>query len=1017
MDRGGGRGGRGGGRGALIEALRKKAMAQGSGDSSEPLSPPTVEAAVPVSSPVVTTPSPEVYPPNPYPRPSLPTRSIPPVSHPPISCPRPSLPTRSIPQVTHPAVNQPPQVPIRSVPPAAQIPQLPTRSPLKSVMTAGHPFAPGEAQAPVKPRGRVNLLESTLKQTPVPLAVHGDILSDVPAPLPAPRVGAGRASLINKLTTPQTPPSIASTNPPKAELLRAEPPKVSGDNLGVTGSLAGLAIGDHSAGSGSDHSATISRMGTSGESVDIMANYLGLKIEPKKGIFRYETRFEPETDSPRLRNALLNQHLEFLGKCKTFDGILLYISNRLPDDVTTLQSLRHDNVTVTITLTFQKQQKPSESVQFFNILLGKVMKCLSMVRINRNNFNPRCAHKVEQHKMELWPGYITAIEEVEGGLKLNIDASHRVMRTDTVRDYMGGLLRQTRDKGNFRDAVTAELLGMTVLTRYNNQTYRIDDIHWDKCPEFTFNCKGEEISLARYYKTHWNMEIQDMKQPLIYHKAKKKLPQGGTQEEDVLLIPELCYLTGLTDKIRSNFRIMKDLAAITQVVPEQRRQVIRKFIQDVKNTPLAVEMLKYWGLEIEDDLTRLKGRILPPEVIHFGNGTTCKVNEKADWGRGVTNNPLLRTDGLKNWFLCFIEKDQRIAEEFVKMLKRVGGTMKMEIGNPQKVALRNDSTQNYVQEIRKAINPELDMVVAIVPTVRLDRYSAIKKVCCVECPIRSQVVVTKTISDERKIKAVAEKIAIQMNCKMGGAPWALVMPFENVMVVGIDVYHAPAGQPKTGSVTGFVASLDKTMTSWHSSIGMQGPKQEIIDVLKTCAMGSLNAYKRKRGTFPDRIVVYRDGVGDGQLGFVAEYEIGQLKDAFKQIDESYSPKLTVIVVQKRINTRVMTLRGRTLQNPVPGTIVDSVVTRKCWYDFFLVPQTAMQGTVTPTHYVVLLDEASFKTDHIQRLSYKLCHLYYNWPGTIRVPAPCQYAHKLAYLIGQNVQARPSDYLSECLYYL
>jgi len=24
-----------------------------------------------------------------------------------------------------------------------------------------------------------------------------------------------------------------------------------------------------------------------------------------------------------------------------------------------------------------------------------------------------------------------------------------------------------------------------------------------------------------------------------------------------------------------------------------------------------------------------------------------------------------------------------------------------------------------------------------------------------------------------------------------------------------------------------------------------------------------------------------------------------------------------------------------------------------------------------------------------RLSYKLTHMYYNWPGTIRVPAPCQ----------------------------
>ncbi|XP_063984569.1 piwi-like protein 1 [Diachasmimorpha longicaudata] len=1004
---------RGGGRGALIAALKKKALVQGeSGESSEALPPPVMDPA-PV--PVVE---------SPIPRPLLPTRSIRPVTQP------PPLPTRSNFPVT-----RPPQLPTRSVP------SLPARLPTRSVTSL-----PPRTEAPIFPsklppsspftgiaRGRVNLLETTTKQASIPESHPIPAVPPAAVPLAAvppaavppavvPRVGMGRASRICKLTEQRTlPPFPAEPLPPHPESPSPPParpmPRASGDNLGVTGSLAGMALGEQSGGSGSDLSAPISRMGSSGEPVNIMSNYLGLTNNPDKGIFRYETRFDPETDSPRVRNALLNQHLQLLGKCKIFDGVLLYVPNRLTEAQTTLESIRHDNVRVTITLIFQKHQRPSESVQFYNILLGKVMNCLKMVRINRSNFNPRCAHKIEQHKMELWPGYVTAIEEVEGGLKLNIDASHRVMRTNTVRDYMGELLRQSHNKGNFRAAATAELLGMTVLTRYNNKTYRIDDIHWDKTPAFTFDCKGTETSLAEYYKAHWSMEIMDMKQPLIYHKAKKKLPQGGTQEDEVLLIPELCYLTGLTDKLRNDFKIMRDLATITQVVPEQRRNVIRKFIQDVKNTPIANELLQYWGLQIEDDLTKLKGRVLSPEIIHFGNGSTFKVNDRADWGRPATTNPLLRSDGMKNWFICFTERDQRVADEFIKMLKRVGGTMKMDIGNPQKVALRNDTTQSYVQEIRKAINPELEMIVAIVPTVRLDRYSAIKKVCCVESPIRSQVIVTKTISDERKIKAVAEKIAIQMNCKLGGAPWALVMPFEDVMLVGIDVYHPPANQPKTGSVTGFVASLDKAMTTWHSSTAIQGPHQEVIDILKACIVSALNAYSRRRGTYPDRIIVYRDGVGDGQLNFIAEYEIGQLKDAFKLIDPSYSPKLTVIIVQKRINTRVMMLKGNNLQNPVPGTIVDSVVTRRNWYDFFLVPQTAKQGTVTPTHYIVLLDEAGFKTDHLQRLSYKLCHLYYNWPGTIRVPAPCQYAHKLAYLVGQNIQARPSDLLSECLYYL
>ena len=70
----------------------------------------------------------------------------------------------------------------------------------------------------------------------------------------------------------------------------------------------------------------------------------------------------------------------------------------------------------------------------------------------------------------------------------------------------------------------------------------------------------------------------------------------------------------------------------------------------------------------------------------------------------------------------------------------------------------------------------------------------------------------------------------------------------------------------------------------------------------------------------------------------------------------------------------------------------------CRYDFFLVSQSVRQGTVNPTSYNIIKDTSGLKPKHIQALTYKLTHLYYNWPGTVRVPAPCQYAHKLAFMV-------------------
>lgn len=49
------------------------------------------------------------------------------------------------------------------------------------------------------------------------------------------------------------------------------------------------------------------------------------------------------------------------------------------------------------------------------------------------------------------------------------------------------------------------------------------------------------------------------------------------------------------------------------------------------------------------------------------------------------------------------------------------------------------------------------------------------------------------------------------------------------------------------------------------------------------------------------------------------------------------------------------------------------------YDFFIVSQAVRSGSVSPTHYNVIYDSSGLKPDHIQRLTYKLCHVYYNWP--------------------------------------
>lgn len=215
------------------------------------------------------------------------------------------------------------------------------------------------------------------------------------------------------------------------------------------------------------------------------------------------------------------------------------------------------------------------------------------------------------------------------------------------------------------------------------------------------------------------------------------------------------------------------------------------------------------------------------------------------------------------------------------------------------------------------------------------------------------------------------------------------------------------------SICGFVASMNESISRWYSMAISQD--RELTDALKMPFTKSLEMWRTEHGCFPNKVVVIRDGVGDGQLDFCKRYEVEQMESTLREFD--LDTKLCFVVVQKRISTRLFAGGNRGLENPPPGTIVDTDVTRRKYEDFFLVPQNVRQGTVNPTHYIVLHDSCALKPDHVQRLCYKLCHLYYNWPGTIRVPAPCQYAHKLAALVGQHLKKQPSATLADKLFYL
>lgn len=74
-------------------------------------------------------------------------------------------------------------------------------------------------------------------------------------------------------------------------------------------------------------------------------------------------------------------------------------------------------------------------------------------------------------------------------------------------------------------------------------------------------------------------------------------------------------------------------------------------------------------------------------------------------------------------------------------------------------------------------------MVVVLPTNRKDKYDSIKKYLCVDCPVPSQCVVSRTLSRPQSLMTVATKIALQMACKMGGELWSVEIPVCHLQFV------------------------------------------------------------------------------------------------------------------------------------------------------------------------------------------------------------------------------------------
>lgn len=101
--------------------------------------------------------------------------------------------------------------------------------------------------------------------------------------------------------------------------------------------------------------------------------------------------------------------------------------------------------------------------------------------------------------LDLWPGYVTSVRQHEGDILLCTDIIHKVMRTQTLHNILEECVRNPGYRGDYQETFKKKVIGTTVLTSYNNKTYKISDVDFDQNVSNEFDYRESKKSYINYY--------------------------------------------------------------------------------------------------------------------------------------------------------------------------------------------------------------------------------------------------------------------------------------------------------------------------------------------------------------------------------------------------------------------------------------------------------------------------------------------------------------------------------------
>ncbi|KAJ7582604.1 ribonuclease H-like domain-containing protein [Mycena floridula] len=646
--------------------------------------------------------------------------------------------------------------------------------------------------------------------------------------------------------------------------------------------------------------------------------------------------------------------------------------------------------------------------------------------------SPRESSRSKIQPLELWPGLFQSVRLGFDRILLNVDVTMGVVMPEGTLEnismkflniYNARELGRQTNHFKLRSFLRGVKVQVTLNSHRGRKSKMIKDIIRNVGDE-EFERDGRMVTVAEHFQ-------QIHGTPIPTGSLGVKLGKGELFPFQCCHVPQQLYKTRLgPDGVT-------EMLALAPADPRARFAAIQRGWNDLGHH--ASSFLAGANISISQNPLTVKGRILPSPTIQFGPAIFKEnpprfpeptiLSEAGKWD--VQQRILAKPARIRHIVVFNLTgRPGREVFDFVEDLFDAMRQRGIEIWktyptidvNPQ-----NDIAQVLGGHLYRTLyNPELNdylfqtLVIAILPEHAAELYTSVKRLGDITLGVATQCIcwspkITRNYS-KRQCNQRHNNIILKINVRMGGINYwpcghaMTELKRLRTMVIGADISH-PAPNSSLPSVASVVASYDPHACQYVTRTALQPARLEVIENLKNMVDDLLrHFYKANGDKLPARIIIFRDGVSEGEFARVKSLEEAVIHEVVRSI-YSKPPTVLFVIVGKRHHFRFMP-QGRADRsgNCTSGFVVDQEITSPLYSDFFLQSQPGLKGTSIPSHYTVLAKKNSdsdlqlnfpecpkdvaqedWNLDVIEQLAYALCHCYSRATRAVKIPAPVYYA--------------------------